>query len=81
MESLVLSCSFSPCRDPADHRPKATFIAPLSRAEARELVQSMNDSEFEEWKNGVQKGVNEGDWANLAAHRTCIVRIREEYLM
>jgi len=31
-------------------------------------VQNMDDNEFEEWKRGVQEGVYDSDWADLAAH-------------
>ena len=37
---------------------------------AVEAVGKFNDDELEQWKNGVQKGLKEGDWADLVARCT-----------
>jgi hypothetical protein len=45
-----------------------SVIVPTSSTSRDELVQSLNDSEVEEWKIVVQNG----DWVGLITHRTCL---------
>jgi hypothetical protein len=49
---------------------KASFISPRTLPQAKEIVEGFSEDEFKEWKDGLQKGVKTGDWADLIAHRT-----------
>jgi hypothetical protein len=48
---------------------KDSFIAIPSPSKAEEIVEGFDTKEFEEWKDGVLKGVKEGNWADLIQHR------------
>jgi hypothetical protein len=48
---------------------KNSLIAIPSPSEAKEIVEGFDTKEFEEWKDGVLKGVKEGNWADLIQHR------------
>ena len=50
---------------------KAKFVSPLSLEGARLFFEKMNVDEFREWQEGVRTGIRDGNWAKLAAHRTC----------
>jgi hypothetical protein len=49
---------------------KGSVIVAATRPQADELVRGLDDDEVKEWKDGVQKGVMNNNWADLIAHRT-----------
>jgi hypothetical protein len=55
---------------------KGSVIAPRISSQADEIVKGFTEKEEQEWKDGVRKGVKEGDWADLIAHRTSILHLR-----
>jgi hypothetical protein len=48
---------------------KGSVIPPVSKNEAEDIVRGFTGEEFNEWKDGVNKGVREGDWGELIKHR------------
>jgi hypothetical protein len=39
--------------------------------QADQMVDNFSDQYFKEWKEGVRKGIQHGDWEDLLEHRTC----------
>jgi hypothetical protein len=56
---------------------KASIVPSQTLDQADEIVKSFSEDEFKEWKDGVQKGVKEGDWTDLIAHRTNVLHVVE----
>jgi hypothetical protein len=46
------------------------FIGPQTLLQAEQIVDDFSDEYFREWKDGVQKGINNDDWEDLLKHRT-----------
>jgi hypothetical protein len=51
---------------------KSSFIAEPNDTGAKVIVEGFNEKELEEWKVGVQRGVEMNDWSGLITHRTYI---------
>jgi hypothetical protein len=49
---------------------KSRIITPRTSAKSREIILAFNEKDSADWKAGMIKGVKEGDWADLIAHRT-----------
>jgi hypothetical protein len=45
-------------------------IGARSFHQAKDLVETFNDEEIQEWKSGLQKGLKDNDWLDLVTHRT-----------
>ena len=71
LRSLFSNILFYLCSVLLAIAPKANIIATPLPKQANELVRNLNNDGLEEWQRGVQRGLSEGDWAVLTAHRTC----------
>ena len=40
---------------------------------SKQFAENMNDDEFREWRDGVLTGLRDRNWAELAAHRMCLL--------
>jgi hypothetical protein len=49
---------------------KATTLAPLTISQAESFCHGFNPQEHKEWNDAMWKGIIDGDWADLMAHRT-----------
>jgi hypothetical protein len=55
---------------------KDSIIPSPHRIRAMEIVNRFNENEFELWKAGVRKGVENNSWSDLIAHRTYVSNSR-----
>jgi hypothetical protein len=64
--AAVLS-TITECLSTTDLRE--SFLPPLYRIEAKQVLEAFSDDEKADWKAAIKKGVIGQDWADLIAHR------------
>jgi len=52
---------------------RSILIPHSTRPEARNLFESLNEEEWEQWKDGVENGIEKDDWTGILAHRVYIL--------
>ena len=52
---------------------RSILIPHPTRPEARNLFESLNEEEWEQWKDGVENGIEKDDWTGILAHRVYIL--------
>jgi hypothetical protein len=48
---------------------KISAILPQSEDDSIKITNSLSENELKEWKDGVRKGLKDGDWTDLINHR------------
>lgn len=54
---------------------KSTVLAPVTKPQARNFFHGFNPQELKEWMDGMREGMDNCDWADLIAHRTCYIHL------
>lgn len=47
------------------------ILPPQTEAQSIVITNNFSENELREWKDGVRKGLEEGDWTDLVIHREC----------
>ena len=55
---------------------KGEFINELTLTQAREILKGFSPEDIKIWRDGVRKGLKDGNWEDLIHHRACTYDIR-----
>lgn len=55
---------------------RSILIPHPTRGEARNLFESLNEEEWQQWEDGVEDGIEKDNWNGILAHRMCILILR-----
>ena len=71
-QPLILVILIYLTRELSETDLKESIITSPSLGSAETLVSCFKDTELEEWKAGIKKGMNDDDWSDLITHRMYI---------